>query len=270
VTTIQQPAPEMVFRRSNANLAIRFALMCLAVVALGAPLAWDYHPGQQFSAVVWAVLILTPAALGAAALLGAFRTQYILTPQAIIERCGRKERRVEWSAVSPFSETAPTHRDSDRHCLLKDRYGQCLLAVAPQRIGSKGRELLAEIRRRLGPPSLAWDREPEVFRFGDFPGVPPWWVELCGREVAAAWPQGSLRLPLDQIREITLCAWPDLGAGLEKARLVAGDRVLEFDSRLTGFWPLVEFIAARAPQAIIKDGSRRARLGQPLAGASNP
>jgi len=264
VTTIQRPPPEMVFRRSGANLAVRVAVMCLAVVALAAPLVWDYHPGQWLSVGVWAALLLAPAALGATALLAAFRTQYVLTEAGMVERRGREERGVEWKAVSPFSETAPTHRDGDRHCFLKDRQGQTLIAISPQHIGARGDALLQEIRRRLGPPALGPDREPEVFRFGDFPGVPPWWVELNSRELAAAWPSGSLRLALDQISEITLSAWPDLGAGLEKARLVAGDRILEFDSRLAGFWPLVEFVAARAPQAVVKDGSRRRRLGRRL------
>lgn len=134
------------------------------------------------------------------------------------------------------------------------------MAVGAHLVGARGPELLDGIRLRLGVAEMAEGVRPEIFRFGDFGAAPPFHIELGSKSVAAVSGAGELRLPWGAIERIAIKAWPEIGTGMERARLTGGDKMIEFDSRVIGFWPLVDYVIARAPDAVVDDDSRRARL----------
>lgn len=199
----------------------------------------------------------------AAAVVGlVLATRYEMDDQGIVRHRAGGKVRVEWETVSPFSETEPTHREGDRHCMLKTRNGETLMAVGPHLVGRSGKEMMEEIRRRIGPPSLPPNGEPEVFRFGDFGMVPPYEIHLDAEALRAVHGGSSVEARLDEIEEIAVEAWPEVGPGLERLRIVRKGEVLYLDSRLVGFWPLAEHLAAHCPNAKVSDNSRRRQMGR--------
>ena len=185
---------------------------------------------------------------------------YDVDADGVRKTAGSTYMETAWTDASPFSETAITHRDGDRFCRLKSRDGLTLMEIGSHMLGGAGEKLLAEIRLRLGEPSLEGQDEPEVFKYADFGNVPPFHIELTAQEVAAVSAAGELRLPFDKIESIMIRAWPEVGAGLERVRMIGEERMIEIDSRVVGFWPLVDYVTAHAPNAALDDRSRRARL----------
>jgi hypothetical protein len=255
----------IVFKRGPGSLAFRVGLGALGVALLWWIVAQTAGAFDVVSFVVGTVFLVVPAAIGVS-LVGLFlQTEYRTDSRGItrVHHYRGREDTVEWELVSPFSETAPTHREGDRYCYLKDPQGDVLMAVGPHLVGGEGIALLAEIRSRLGgKPSLPPGRT-EVFKFGDFGLMPPYRIVLTHHSIAAATDAGELRLSFHEIRVIRIAAWPEHGMGLERARIVGEDRVVDFDSRLIGFWPLVDYVQDHALYAEVIDDSRRSRMAGP-------
>ena len=189
---------------------------------------------------------------------------YYLDDRGLLKTTPGRTQHVAWPDVSSFSETEPAHREGDRFCRLKNQSGEPLMRVGAHLLGSNGPGLLAEIRARIGAPSLPADGSPEAFRFADFGDTPPYHVELTETDLAAKSEADEVRVALDEIEAIRVRAWPEVGAGRERARAIAGERMVELDSRIIGFWPLMDYLVAHAPRATVEDASRRSRLrGRP-------
>ena len=183
--------------------------------------------------------------------------KYELDADGLRRRRGRRLDFVAWEDISPFSETEPTHREGDRHCYLKDREGTTLMAVSDHLLADNGAEMLTEVRERIGPPVLPEGGGPDVFQFRHFTGGMLFRVELTDEDVAAVNRAGEMRIPYEAVEQVIVRSWPEYGTGLERAKIIGDGKLVEFDSRLVGFWPLVDHVLAAAPEAEFVDESRR-------------
>ncbi len=258
---------ELVFERPHGVYWTFVAGSLLAVLGLGWAMRQTDSSNLMQMQLAAVLSMLALAAAGCGALAGFMRTSYRMDTRGIECRRAGSVERVEWEQVSSFSETEATHRESDLHCFLKSREGEPLMAIAPHMVGRQKHRLLDEVRSRIGPPTLSSDGAPEVFRFGDFGPAPPLEFRLEPDTLAVSAASDEVRVPYKDILRIEVAAWPKVGEGMERARVFVGEQALEVDSRVIGFWPLLDYLASRCPHAEIEDMSRRNRVtGRRLGG----
>lgn len=250
-------APERSFPMSLGALLVGVALvLALALVAW----LFMFHNIAALATAAGALALAGVALVAVGLYIALTDMTYDLTPAGLWKRRGQRRDFVAWADVSPFSETEPTHREGDRHCYLKDREGNTVMAVASHLLADRGSEMLAEARRRLGPPALPEDGRREVFQFRHFTGGLLFRVELTDADVSAVNQAGEVRIPFEAVERVIVRAWPEHGTGLERAKVIGDGKLIEFDSRLVGFWPLLDHVLAVAPEAEFEDQSRRGEL----------
>lgn len=245
------------FRRSAASFILGAAMVVVLCLILWFFIYVNFVDMGQVAA---GILFFAVPLAGLAAYARYTNIEYALGSERIVMRRAGREQAASWDAISSFSETSATHREGDRHCYLKDREGAALMPVAAHLLGRHGPTLIEDIRGRLGPPRLPEDGGPEMFIFRHFTGGALFHVELTAGEIAAVNNAGEIRIPLTAVEKVSIHAWPKIGAGLEKARIIGDGKMIEFDSRLVGFWPLMEYLIRGAAQAEVDDQSRRSQL----------
>lgn len=272
----------LVFRRHHIAMPLRLLFVCICVAAafwalahgISTPRAFDiiglcFSPFFTFVLAIFQFIVIffyEPILGFAVGVLifkladAFFPVRYIFDEHGISKGRSVPKQRVQWARVSPFSETEPAHREGDKHCVLKSRGGEALMAVGPHLAGHAGKEMMAEIRRRIGPPALAPDGHPEVFRYGDFGDVPCGEFHLDAETLRVVGENEHIEIRLDEVEEISVETWPNVGEGIERARIAGKGGAVGFDSRLIGFWPLLKHLAAFCPNAKVSDRSRRSQL----------